>query len=176
MSDPYIGQIEIYGFSFAPYQWAFAGGQTIAIQQNAALYSLLGTTYGGNGTSTFQLPNLASRQACGSGQGPNLSSRQLGEPFGDFAVSLSQDEMPSHNHGMNVYLTADPKTVEPTASSAISVPGPDFRVYATAPGTAAAFNPTFVQPAGASQPHMNAQPYLGLNFSIALVGNFPAFD
>ena len=176
MTEPYLGEIQILGFSFAPYQWAFASGQLVPIQQNAALFSLIGTLYGGNGQTNFQLPNLASRQACGAGQGPGLTDRELGEPFGSFQVSLTNDEIPGHNHIMTEYVPTSAETVGPGVTSGIGiVESGNFTAFASTPGTAVQMNPMMVQPAGSSIPHNNIQPYLGLNYSIALSGNFPSF-
>ena len=174
MTEPYIGQIEIYGFNFPPLHWAFAAGQTIAIRQNTALFSLIGTLYGGNGSTTFMLPNLASRQACGSGDGSTLTPRQLGETFGDFAVTLTTDTMPTHNHGMNVYTGSSKTTVEPSSNSMLGTFA-TTAIYA-APDSPTQMSPMMVQPAGGNQPHNNTQPYLGLNYSIALEGAFPSFS
>ena len=100
MTTPFLGEIQIFGFPFAPFQWALANGTTMSIQQNAALYSLLGTNFGGNGTTNFLLPNLAGRAPCNQGQGPGLSQRVIGENFGAFNVALDITTMPSHQHPM----------------------------------------------------------------------------
>jgi microcystin-dependent protein len=176
MTEPYLGEIQILGFTFPPYQWAFAGGQLVPIQQNSALFALIGTLYGGNGQTNFQLPNLASRQACGAGQGPTLTNRELGETFGSFQVSLTNDEIPSHNHIMTEYVPTSAETVGPTVTSGIgTVESGNFTAFASVPGAPVAMNPMMVQPAGSNIPHNNIQPYLGLNFSIALAGTFPSF-
>jgi microcystin-dependent protein len=177
MTEPYVGQIEIYGFYFAPARWAFAAGQLVPVQQNTALFSLIGSTYGGDGTRTFQLPNLASRQACGSGQGPGVTQRRVGDTFGDFAVSLTVDQMPGHNHGMNIFISAPNPTAIPDANSTISVPGATsgHSMYAV-PGAAATMAPTMVLPTGSNVPHDNVQPYLALNYCIALSGEFPSWN
>jgi microcystin-dependent protein len=175
MSDPFVGEVQIYGFSFPPKNWAFCNGGIVQIRQNTTLFSLIGTVYGGNGTTTFQLPNLASRQACSSGAGPGLTPRVVGETFGAFAVTLSTDELPAHNHGMNIY-TGSTETDGPSNNSGLGiVQTGNFLVYAPAPGTPAAMSPNFVLPAGGGQSHANVQPFLGINYSIALEGIFPSF-
>jgi microcystin-dependent protein len=174
MTEPFIGQLEIFGFNFAPYGWALATGQLIPIQQNTALFALIGTIYGGNGTTNFQLPNMASNQACGSGQGPGLTQRQLGEMFGQFTVTLNQQEMPAHTHGMNVFNPDSTETVAPGANSGIGVvENGSYSIYNTGGTPVAQMSPMFIQPAGGNQGHQNQQPYLGLNYCIATAGVFP---
>ncbi len=175
MTEPFIGQIEIYGFNFPPRGWAFAAGQLIPIQQNTALFSLIGTIYGGNGTTNFQLPNLASLQACGSGSGPGLTPRTLGEVFGSYSVTLTVSEIPAHNHGMNTCTGSPNPTDVPSSNSCMGAFQPSTMIYAT-PGQPALMHPIMVEPFGGNAPHNNVQPYLGLNFSIALQGVFPAFS
>src|ERR1700758_2466732 len=108
MTSPYIGEIQIFGFNFAPYQWATCSGQLLPISQNTALFSLLGTNFGGNGQSNFQLPNYMGNAACGQGQGPGLTPRVVGDSFGSESVTLLQTEMPTHNHSMNLHGQQDP--------------------------------------------------------------------
>lgn len=177
MTEPFTGQIEIYGFSFAPSKWAFAAGQTLAVQQNTALFSLIGSIYGGDGARTFQLPNLASRQACGSGPGPNLTPRVVGDSFGSFGVSLTVDEIPAHTHNMDIFIAAPDQTAVPTANSTIGIPPStgSHLMYAMA-GTPAVMAAGMVQPTGSNTPHNNVQPYLALNYCIALQGVFPSFN
>ncbi|AJP72625.1 phage tail protein [Sphingomonas hengshuiensis] len=180
MTQPYLGQIEIYGFNFPPNGWAFAAGQTLPLAQNTALFSLIGVTFGGNGTTSFLLPNLASRMACGTGQGPGLSDRPLGVTFGTEQVTLSMNEMPSHQHALNACLPAGPTDVSatpsPNTAPGISSTG-ESAMYAPLGGEdMTMMNPMAIQPTGGSLPHNNVQPFLGLNYSIALAGIFPQFD
>lgn len=176
MTEPYIGQIQLYGFNFPPRGWAFCNGATLAIQQNTALFSLLGTQYGGNGTTTFMLPNFANRAACNQGQAPGLTQRDIGEAFGDASVSLTWQEMPAHNHGLNLYNQGDAskRAGMPTAGVALSVPT-GSTPFASGAQPNAPFSPAACGPAGGSQPHENRQPYLAVNFCIALNGVYPSF-
>ncbi|WP_448663968.1 phage tail protein [Sphingomonas sp. CJ20] len=177
MTDPYIGEIQLFGFSFAPYQWSFANGALVPIQQNTALFALLGTTFGGNGQSNFQLPNLASRFACGIGQSPGKTYRDLGETFGEEYVYLTQPMMPAHSHAFNAYLPGDiadlTQTPGATTGAGGGFTGSAF-MYSSDPASVA-MSLSALTIAGASQPHPNVQPYLGINYSIALYGNYPAF-
>ncbi len=176
MTEPFVGEIQIFGFSFAPVNWAFAAGQTLPIRQYTALYSLYGINFGGNGTTTFQLPNLAARQGCGAGQGPATQRRTLGEPFGSFNVSLTSAEMPMHNHIFQDYQPADGLSTTPTAGAAIGYAvGGNFSAFAT-PGTTVPLDPNAIGAAGNGAPHPNSQPYLGVAYAVALVGNFPQFN
>ncbi|UZK66219.1 phage tail protein [Sphingomonas sp. M1-B02] len=174
MSDPFLGEIKQYGFPFAPRGWAFAAGQTLPLRQYTSLFSLIGTVFGGNGTTTFQLPNLASLQACGSGTGPNTSPRQIGDRFGSAFVTITSDTMPMHNHGMQSCTGSPNPTAIPASNSCLGA-FTTTAIYAT-PATGAPMSPSMVLPTGGGQPHSNLQPYLGLNFSIAMVGQFPSFS
>lgn len=177
MSQPFLGQIQMFAGSFAPHNWALAAGQLLAIRQSTALFSLLGTNFGGNGTVTFQLPNLASLQACGSGAGPGLTPRVIGEMFGSQTVTLTTDTMPAHNHVMDSCTGSPNPTAVPAANSCISGFTTTTLVY-VAPDAPAAMNPGMVLPGpiGGGQPHENLQPYLGLTFCIAMDGTFPSFN
>jgi microcystin-dependent protein len=177
MSSPFLGEIQIFGFNYPPYQWATANGATLSIQQFAALYSLLGTRYGGNGTSTFQLPNLIGRAACNQGAGSGITQRVIGEPFGEFNVALTTQTIPPHNHtmvanGPPVGVTPTPGPVAGAALARFGGPEPLVGNNAI-PNTT--FAPNAVNPAGGNIPHPNQQPYLALNFCIALSGVFPSF-
>ena len=175
MSDQFIGQIQLFAFNFAPYQWAMCAGQIMPIQQNAALFSLLGVNFGGNGTSTFALPNFQGQAACAVGQGTGLSQRDIGETFGSENVSLTYDQLAAHNHTVNVYTQHDvaKRHGTPVAQDAITVPAniSPFTTVATPNGTF----PAGMLGANTTNnlPHANQQPYLALNFCIALAGNFP---
>lgn len=172
MSDPFLAEIRIFSFNFAPLGWAFCNGQLMPISQNTALFALLGTTYGGNGASTFALPDMLGRAPMQAGQGQGLSWRDLGERGGSQSVTLLQSEMPAHAHAARV------DALDP---SDLTAPGPD-RVLAQSSGVFAyqpvagnlgTMAPDALAPAGGDQPHNNMQPYLALNFCIALQGIFP---
>lgn len=172
MTQPYIGEIQVFGFNFNPRGWAFCNGATLPISQNTALFALLGTTYGGNGQTTFQLPNFAFRAPMEQGAGPGLSPRTLGETGGVQNVTLTPNQMPAHTHGFSASSTAG-TVASPLA--AVPAPGASGRTppprYATAANTLMGPSGT----AGGGQPHQNLQPYLGINFCIALQGIFPSF-
>jgi microcystin-dependent protein len=173
MSSPFIAEIRLLGCNFAPRGWAFCQGQTIAISQNTALFSLLGVTYGGNGTTIFQLPDLQGRTPIGAGQGPGLSFRSLGEIGGVTSVTLLSTQMPNHSHAVNASSAAGTQTSPATAIWAASVGGrtpPPLYSNVTANTPMAV---TALQVVGGSQPHENRQPYLGMNYVIALQGVFP---
>ena len=174
MTQPFIGEIQLFGFNFNPRGWAFANGALLPISQNTALFSLLGTNYGGNGTTTFQLPNFAGRAGCEQGSGPGLTPRSLGETFGVNTVTLTSNQIPSHNHVINAFAPANANA--PVANGGLSQPGSAAnKVFSSgAPNTT--FAPNMLQPStGGGQPHQNQQPYLGVNFCIALQGVYPSF-
>lgn len=172
MSDPFLAEIRLYPFTFAPRNWAFCNGQLLPISQNTALFALLGTTYGGNGQSNFALPNLQGRAAMGPGQGPGLSLRDLGESGGSETVTLTPAEMPAHSHGLSS-LPAPADTSSPAGGSLARVIG--AAPYADPAGAPLAdMAPQALQPAGGSLPHNNMQPYLAVHFCIAMQGIFPS--
>ncbi|GIJ74767.1 phage tail protein [Virgisporangium ochraceum] len=169
MSEPFIGEIRIVGWNFAPSQWAFCHGQLMNIQQNTALFALLGVTYGGNGTTTFGLPDLRGRAPVHQGTGAGLTPRTLGEQGGVEAVTLIGTELPTHTH------QARASTVDGTLDSpsgAYWAPWSDTP-YVGGPVARVPMNQAAVVPAGSGQPHENRSPYLALNFVIALSGIFP---
>ena len=167
MASPFLGQISLFGFNFAPRGWAFCQGQILSIAQNTALFSLLGTTYGGNGQTTFALPDLRGRVPVGQGQGPGLPNVSLGEVSGEPTHTLISTEIPAHSHTLYAFSTTGTETV-PANGVPANTQGSVNATADTAFATAA------VAPAGGSQPHNNMQPYLGLNFSIAIEGIFPS--
>lgn len=174
MAEPFIGEIMLGGFDFAPKNYSFADGSILMIQQNSMLYSLIGTYFGGNGSTTFGLPNLASTAACGSGTGPGRSQRILGTTFGEMAVVLTPEQTPSHTHLATCFVgrgVAEIATPTPTSALAASNGG---NVYGTDPATAPMASPTLAF-SGGGQMHDNRQPYLGITWCIALAGNFPSF-
>jgi len=171
MADQYVAEIRIFGFNFAPIGWATCNGQIMPITQNTALFSLLGTTYGGNGTSTFGLPDLQARAALAAGQGPGLSLRTLGEIGGEQTVTLLQTQMPSHNH--IAQGGGDPIKGSPQSNAwGSSVKGTTRLLYAP-PSSPQQMNPLALTTAGGSQPHNNLPPYLTLTYCIALTGLYP---
>lgn len=173
MTDPFLAEIRIFAGNFAPYGWALCNGQLLPIVQNTALFSLLGTTYGGDGRVTFALPDLRERVPVQQGQGAGLSERFLGEQGGSATVSLTSAEMPIHSHTPQVGSTPGDSTSPAGAVWAQASRGRQVEpVYSTQqPGVL--MNPGAVQPAGGSQPHNNMPPYLTVSFIIALQGIFP---
>jgi len=170
MADPFVAEIRIFGFNFAPKGWALCNGKLMAISQNTALFSLLGVNYGGDGKSTFGLPDLQGRAPMFYGQGPGLSYRDIGESAGEPSVTLLQSEMPAHSHALNGVndsgLDFTPVGAFPARAS----------MYKSNPGSVPVvqMNASAVAPTGGSQPHNNLQPYLVLNMCIALQGIYPA--
>ena len=169
--DPFVAEIRIFPFNFAPKGWAFCDGQILPLSQNTALFSLLGTTYGGDGKSTFALPNMQGNAAMHPGQGPGLSLHDLGEMSGSEFVTLLESEIPAHSHQMNAQNTPTGQVADPTgATLARPASGNLFTTDLSAPTFMA---PNALAIAGASLPHNNMQPYLTLNYCIALQGVFP---
>jgi microcystin-dependent protein len=173
VSDPFLGEVRTFGFLFAPYQWATCNGATLNITQNTTLYSLLGTAFGGNGTTNFQLPNLAARMLCSTGAGPGLTQRNMGKAFGELAVRLGSDEIPPHNHAVGVYQNGK-RASAPTPDAGLSTSDLNSIYITEAKAAAVLLSPTSI--GGGDTPHENRQPFLALNCSIALVGQFPSFD
>jgi microcystin-dependent protein len=171
MADPFVAEIRIFPFNFAPRGWAWCNGQLLPLSQNTALFSLLGTTYGGDGKSNFALPNLQGSAPMHPGQGPGLSLHDLGETGGSDTVTLLQAEMPAHPHGLRDHdidlgelnAPAPPRALAKSANATAYTPAANL----------VAMSPSALPPAGGDQPHNNMQPYLTFYFNIALQGVFP---
>ena len=170
MSEPFLAEIRIFPYNFAPRGWAFCQGQLLSISQNTALFSILGTTYGGNGITTFGLPDLRSRVAVHVGQGPGLSPYDLGQQGGTETVTLLANQIAPHTHPATC-LNAIGNSGGPNDNVWSSDAGGNPQYGSTkAAGTMA---PNIIAPAGGGQPHNNMQPYLTMNYCIALQGIFP---
>lgn len=170
MSNPFLGEIRMFGFNFAPRGWAMCNGQILSLAQNTALFSLLGTQYGGNGSTTFGLPNLQSRVPLHQGQGPGLSSYSIGQSGGVEAQTLTQAQMPTHNHAFTAPCnTDDPNAGSPKNNFPAAVGNP---IYATTSNATMGAGTTGAS--GGSQPVSMMPPYLTVNFCIALQGIFPS--
>ena len=171
MSNPFVAEIRIFPFNFAPKGWAFCDGQILPLSQNTALFTLLGTTYGGDGKSNFALPNMQGNAPMHPGQGPGLSLHDLGETGGSDTVTLLESEIPSHSHGlMAEALAASSQTPGPTVGLARSR---TIAIYSATTTGLVQMSDQTVAPAGGDQPHNNLMPYLTLNFCIALQGVYP---
>jgi len=174
MSNPFVAEIRIFCGNFAPTGWALCDGQILPISQNTALFSLLGTTYGGDGKSNFALPNLQGSAPLQAGQGPGLSFRDLGETGGEQAVTLLQSEMATHPHTASGSSNPSDKTT-PAGNAWAGGSQRGQNVYSDATGASRApMSPLATSVTGSGQPHNNMPPYLGLTFIIALQGVFPA--
>jgi len=169
MADPFVAEVRILPFTFAPSRWALCSGQLMPISQNTALFSLLGTTYGGNGTSNFALPNLDGRVAMHPGQGPGLSLRNLGETGGSSSVTLNSTQMPLHTHTLNAQ-SSDGAVADPTNNALGNSAG--LAYTSAAPSTT--LSPLSSSNTGGSLPHNNMMPHLMLSYCIALQGVYPA--
>lgn len=169
MADPFVAEIRIFPFNFAPRGWAWCNGQILPLSQNTALFSLLGTTYGGDGKSNFALPNMQGNAPMHPGQGPGLSLHDLGEESGSETVSLIQSEIPSHSHSV---MSASLNSQATSPAGAVTGRGNPTPIYASG-GALVNMGVNTIAPAGGSQPHNNMMPYLTLNFNIALQGVFP---
>lgn len=171
MADPFVAEIRIFSFNFAPRGWAFCDGQLLPLSQNTALFSLLGTTYGGNGQTNFALPNLQGRAGMHHGQGPGLSLHDLGEAGGSDTVTLLESEIPAHTHTL-MASTSPASGRDPNNNPlARSRNGLAYQTNTIQNGVSMA--PEAVSIAGGDQPHNNLMPYLTVNFCIALQGVFP---
>jgi microcystin-dependent protein len=171
MADPFVAEIRIFPFNFAPRGWAWCDGQLLPLSQNTALFSLLGTTYGGNGKSNFALPDLQGRAPMHPGQGPGLSLHDLGETGGSETVTLLESEIPAHSHAKLTHGQDPADLGSPSPNRALARTNRGFGY--TVPGSFVSMSGNAIAPAGGDQPHNNMQPYLTFYFAIALQGVFP---
>jgi microcystin-dependent protein len=172
MADPFVAEIRIFPFNFAPQGWARCDGQLMPLSQNTALFSLLGTTYGGNGKSNFALPDLQGRAPMHPGQGPGLSLHDLGETGGSDTVTLLESEMPTHTHTVRAASPQDPANLQVGSPSRAFGASASGLAYGPA-NSLVPLAPEALAPTGGDQPHNNLQPYLTFYFNIALQGVFP---
>src|SRR5215213_9041261 len=172
MADPFVGEVRVVGFNFPPTGWAQCNGQLLPISQNTALFSLLGTTYGGDGKSTFALPNIQGQVVLGPGQSKGASEYVEGQAGGSPTVTLLTSEIPSHTHGGQASID-DAQFQAPAADRAFATSNPGFAYQTNSTQNLVNMNPQTLSVAGGSLPHNNMQPYLVLNFIIALQGVFP---
>lgn len=172
MPEPYVGEIRMFAGNFAPNGWMFCEGQTLAISENEVLFQLIGTTYGGDGEQTFNLPNLASRVPIHMGTGPDGTTYQLGETGGVEEVTLTTQQIPIHSHTMLCNNGDGAKTSDPQNTYASTT---DLSQYSTLGSDGSQMgSPMISEIAGGSQPHTNLQPFLCINFIISLFGVFPS--
>jgi microcystin-dependent protein len=170
MSNPYVGEIRMFGGNFAPAGWAFCNGQPLPISENETLFNLIGTTYGGDGEETFNLPDLQGRIPIHAGQGPNITQNyQLGEKSGTEQVTLTVAQIPNHNHAL--MASNDPGNATGPGGNLLSNPFNTFPYFPAAGSLQ--LNAATLQPAGSSQPHDNMMPFLAISYIISLFGIFP---
>ena len=175
MTDPYVAEIKMFGGNFAPRGYALCNGQIMAISQNTALFSLLGTTYGGNGQTTFALPNMQGRAPVHQGNGSGIDPVSLGEMAGETSVTMNTSNLPQHTHPISGAVITSSNPGETPASNTLFTNSAPNQLYANALGTGALnLAPQSITMAGGSQPHNNVQPYLAVTFIIAMEGIFPA--
>jgi microcystin-dependent protein len=173
--EGYLAEIRLFAGNFAPRGWAFCNGQILSIAQNTALFALIGTTYGGNGQTTFALPDLRGRTAVGPGQGPGLPAVNLGEMSGETTHTLIITEMPAHNHSAQAAGNSNSgDSSSPNGNTWATSTTRDNVYINAAPNGPMAANTVTIGIAGGSQPHNNMQPYLGMNYIICIEGIFPS--
>ena len=170
--EPLLGEIKLFAGNFAPRGWAFCEGQLLPISQNTALFSILGTTYGGDGRTTFALPDLRGRAPIHPGTGPGLSAYNLGETGGAETVALTAQQLPPHNHSLNAN-TQNGNTSDPPGAALADTKGTD-RDYMKSGEVNTQMSANSIGVTGGGQPHENRQPYLAINFIIALEGIYPS--
>lgn len=168
--DPFIGEIRPFAGNYAPRDWAFCAGQLLQIAEYTALFSIITTTYGGDGMTNFALPDLRGRAVMHQGTGAGLTPRTINEITGTSTVTLIESEMPSHTHAPQARNIANQKVTEGNVWGSVSPFSPS--IYSPTPNTS--MNPQAISPTGGTQSHNNMQPYLGLNFIIALDGVYPS--
>lgn len=171
MSEPFVGEIRMFAGNFAPRGWAFCDGQLLAVSQNDALFSLFGTTYGGDGRTTFGLPDMRGRLPIHAGQGPGLSQRRLGSRGGAEKETLTQNELPSHSHTVNAVSTPATETSPGANETLAQSVGYDAYVPNQSVATMSSQN---VSSVGGSRSHQNEMPFLCVNFIVALFGIYPS--
>jgi len=171
MPEPYVGEIRMFAGNFAPNGWMFCEGQPLPISENDVLFQLIGTTYGGDGQETFNLPNLASRVPIHMGTGPDGTTYQIGEMAGTEQETLTVQQIPNHTHPLTA-STADGTTPNSQGNVLAQTPAGIFPYFEDTPTTS--MNAQAITPAGGSQPHENTQPFLCINFIISLFGRFPS--
>lgn len=172
MSEPFVAEIRIFAGNFAPRGWAFCNGQLLPISQNTALFSLIGTTYGGDGRTTTALPNLQGRIPMHPGRGPGLTPRRLGEKTGGETVTLSEAQMPHHTHALKAHVV--PGTLNAPSSQRTLTTSRSAAAYQSSTTNLVSMASGALPNAGGSQPHNNMQPFLTMSFIIALVGLYPS--
>jgi microcystin-dependent protein len=172
MADAYIGEIRIFAGNFAPKGWALCNGQLLPINQNTALFSILGTMYGGDGKNNFALPNLMGRAPMGAGAGPGLTARSQGQMIGSSTVTLLSSQIPAHNHTPQY---GDPSS-DPALEGALwsATPGRGGKPAYSDPGSTVTMSAYAIHETGGGQPHNNMQPYVAMNYIICLQGEFPS--
>ena len=171
MSEPFVGEIRMFAGNFAPRGWAFCDGQLLAVSQNDALFSLFGTIYGGDGRTTFGLPDMRGRIPIHAGSGPGLSPRSLGSKAGEENVTLITNQLPSHTHTMQASL--DPGS-ETNPSGNLTASDLAVDAYFSNPPSTAGLASDAITSVGGSRPHTNLQPFICVNFIVALVGIYPS--
>ena len=175
MSEPFIAEIRIFAGNFAPRSWAFCNGQLLPISQNTALFSLIGTTYGGDGRTTLALPDLQGRAPVHPGVGPGLTSKRLGQRGGVESVTLTESQIPNHNHNLMASQeeTEFDGTPDP-ANAATGVVEGGKEIYTNASNSQTPLSPEAIAQVGGSQPHNNMQPFITVSYIIALQGLYPS--
>ncbi|KAF1009725.1 MAG: hypothetical protein GAK28_00369 [Luteibacter sp.] len=178
MADPYIGEIRLFGFNFAPQGWLLCNGALLQVRQYAALYSLLGVNYGGDGVNTFGIPDFRGRVPVNQGTAPGLTPRTIGQSFGTEGVTLATQQIPSHTHQFTVYqqATTAKRHAQPQAGYGMGTSTKDGSFFTNPQPVDSQLSLTTIGMYGGGLAHENRQPYLALNFCICVQGDFPPFD